>query len=350
MSKSKIKLDLNKLNLKKSNFKKLDLKKAVLYSSLCVGCVAVIMGAMAAPLNNLLHGGGISMRGDSIQEQDTSQDVSNLENYNSAQDGEEAVETAADGNWGLSFQQEGSAPVGNASQEYLAKYNAFYIGPSGDESKTTVKDKEKIDESREDGADTAAKKTIYLTFDAGYENGYTSKILDVLKEEEVPAAFFVVGNFIEENPDLVKRMEAEGHIVGNHTMHHPDMSAIADEEAFKEEINQLEEAYKTAVGKELPKFYRPPQGKYSESNLEQASKLGYTTVFWSLAYVDWLENDQPTREEALNILNKRIHPGAIVLLHSTSKTNSQILGELIQGWKAKGYEFHSISELGTGKF
>ena len=165
----------------------------------------------------------------------------------------------------------------------------------------------------------------------------------------MPAAFFRVGNYIEENPEIVKRMEAEGHIVGNHTMHHPDMSAIADEEAFKKEITDLENTYKEAVGKELPRFYRPPQGKYSEKNLEQACRMGYTTLFWSLAYVDWLQDNQPDETEAINLLNRRIHPGAIVLLHSTSKTNSRILGQLIDGWKDMGYEFHSVSELGTGK-
>ncbi len=240
--------------------------------------------------------------------------------------GEDTVAAAADGNWGLSFQQEGKSPIGNATSEYLKKYNAYYIG--------NEKSKE---------------KTIYLTFDAGYENGYTAVLLDVLKEEKVPAAFFVVGNFIEENPELVKRMTAEGHIVGNHTMHHPDMSAIADEAGFRKEMSELEDAYRTATGEKMLKFYRPPQGKYSEKNLEMANAMGYTTVFWSLAYVDWLQDSQPSREDALNLLNKRIHPGAIVLLHSTSKTNAEILQELLQGWKAQGYTFHSISELGVGK-
>ena len=239
---------------------------------------------------------------------------------------EKAIRTAADGNWGLSFQNKGSAPTANATSEYLKEYNAYYIG--------NEKSKE---------------KTIYLTFDAGYENGYTAVLLDVLKEEKVPAAFFVVGNFIEENPELVKRMTAEGHIVGNHTMHHPDMSAIADEAGFRKEMSELEDAYRTATGEKMLKFYRPPQGKYSEKNLEMANAMGYTTVFWSLAYVDWLQDSQPSREDALNLLNKRIHPGAIVLLHSTSKTNAEILQELLQGWKAQGYTFHSISELGVGK-
>ncbi len=234
---------------------------------------------------------------------------------------QEAVAAAADGNWGLSFQEKGKSPIGNATSEYLKQFNAYYIDDTG--------------------------SNIYLTFDVGYENGYTAKILDILKEEEVPAAFFVVGNFAEENPELVKRMTDEGHIVGNHTMHHPDMSAIADEASFAKEMNELEAVYEKATGEKMQKFYRPPQGKYSEENLRMANDMGYTTVFWSLAYVDWLQDDQPSREEALNLLNERIHPGAIVLLHSTSKTNSQILSELIQGWKAKGYKFCSLSELGT---
>lgn len=238
----------------------------------------------------------------------------------------QAVRTAADGNWGLSFQNEGSPPVANATGEYLKQFNAYYIGDTG-----------------------SKEKPVYLTFDAGYENGYTEGILDVLKEEKVPAAFFVVGNYIEENPELTKRMAAEGHIVGNHTMHHPDMSAISDEAGFRKEMSELEEAYKKAVGQDMLKFYRPPQGKYSESNLKMASNMGYTTVFWSLAYVDWLQDNQPAKEDALDILNRRIHPGAIVLLHSTSKTNAEILQELIQGWKAEGYTFKSISELGACK-
>lgn len=234
----------------------------------------------------------------------------------------ESIETSAECNWGLSFQQEGREPVGNATAEYLKQYNAYYIDKEG-----------------------AEEKCIYLTFDAGYENGYTEKILDVLKEEEVPAAFFLVGNYIQQNPETVKRMEAEGHTVGNHTMHHPDMASIAEQAAFEKELTDLEAEYEKATGKKMKKVYRPPQGKYSENNLKQAFEMGYTTVFWSLAYVDWYENDQPTREDALNTLNKRIHPGAIVLLHSTSKTNSEILKELIEGWKKEGYKFSSIEDL-----
>lgn len=231
-----------------------------------------------------------------------------------------SMPVSVSGNWGLSFQNEGSAPVGNATKEELKEYNAYYIGDENE-------------------------KVIYLTFDAGYENGNTAEILDTLNKHEVPACFFLVGNYIEKSPDLVKRMVAEGHTVGNHTMHHPDMSALGTEEAFKEEIGALETLYKEVTGEDMVKVYRPPQGKYSESNLMMAEELGYKTIFWSLAYVDWYESDQPDPDEAINTLTSRIHPGAIVLLHSTSSTNASILDELLVKWKNMGYTFGSVSEL-----
>ena len=233
-----------------------------------------------------------------------------------------AVLASADGNWGLSFQEEGKAPIGNATAEDLLKYNAYYIGKT-----------------------EPSEKVIYLTFDAGYENGNTEPILDALKKHNVPACFFLVGNYLEKNPELVKRMVSEGHTVGNHTMHHPDMSAIGTEDAFKSELSELEEKYKEVTGSDMVKVYRPPQGKYSESNLEMADRMGYKTVFWSLAYVDWYESKQPTHEEAFEKLTKRIHPGAIVLLHSTSKTNAEILDELLTKWEEMGYCFKPITEL-----
>lgn len=222
-------------------------------------------------------------------------------------------------NWGLSFGENGKAPNGNASREFLKKYDAYYVGNPNE-------------------------KKIYLTFDAGFENGYTPKILDILKKNNVKAAFFLVGNYIKTNPELVKRMVEEGHIVGNHTFSHPDMSKISDMESFKKEVFKLEELYKETTGKNLPKYYRPPQGKYNEENLKHAQELGYKTIFWSLAYVDWLKDKQPTKEHAFEKLS-RIHPGAIVLLHNTSKTNSEILDELINKWKSEGYIFTSIEEI-----
>ena len=227
---------------------------------------------------------------------------------------------AADVNWGLSYQTEGQAPVGNASPEELKKYSAVYTGNAGN-------------------------KRIYLTFDAGYENGCTSDILDVLKKHNAPAAFFLVGNFIETSPELVKRMAAEGHIVGNHTSTHPDMSQIADEKGFRSEIEGLEQLYTKTTGQQMKKFYRPPRGKFSYENLEMAQKLGYKTIFWSLAYVDWYNDDQPTKEEAFEKLIPRIHDGAIVLLHSTSKTNRDILDELLTKWEEMGYTFGSLDEI-----
>ena len=203
--------------------------------------------------------------------------------------------------------------------DYLKKFDAYY-------------------------AEDTDKKELFLTFDAGYENGHTAKILDTLKKHHVKATFFVVGNFIETSPDLVKRMVKEGHLVGNHTFTHPDMSEIATEEAFRQELAKLEDLYEKTTGKKMKKYYRPPQGKYSESNLKMAKEMGYHTIFWSLAYVDWYESDQPTREEALEKMVPRIHPGAIVLLHSTSATNAQVLDELLTKWD-KGYSFKRVDQL-----
>lgn len=232
----------------------------------------------------------------------------------------QTVPTAAEGNWGLSFQQDGEPPVANASFEELKKYNAYY-------------------------AENTTEKKLYLTFDAGFENGNTPAILDALKKHDVKATFFVVGTYIKDNPDLVRRIHEEGHIIGNHTYHHPDMSQIATKESFEKELSDVESQYKEVVGEEMTKFYRPPQGKYNESNLQMAKDLGYHTFFWSLAYVDWYENNQPSKEEAFQKLLGRIHPGAIVLLHSTSKTNADILDELLTKWEEMGYKFDSLETL-----
>lgn len=226
----------------------------------------------------------------------------------------------AEGNWGLSFQEEGKTPVGNASVEDLAQYDAYF-------------------------AQNTDEKVIYLTFDCGYENGNTEAILDALKKHNAPGTFFVVGNFLETAPEIVKRMVDEGHTVGNHTYHHPDMSAISTTDAFSKELGDVETLFHEITGQELVKYYRPPQGKYSEANLQMAKELGYKTFFWSLAYVDWYENDQPTKEQAFEKLLGRIHPGAIVLLHSTSATNAQILDELLGKWEEMGYRFAPLSEI-----
>ena len=219
--------------------------------------------------------------------------------------------------WGLSFQSEGAPPVANASQEYLRNFDALYVGD-------------------------ANQKEIYITFDAGFENDNTERILDALKKHGVKATFFLVGNYFETQPELVKRMAEEGHTIGNHTYSHPDMSKIGDIQSFQTELQKNEALYRDVLGSEMPKLYRPPQGKFCEENLKMAQQLGYSTVFWSLAYVDWYTDDQPTPEQAFSKLLPRIHPGAVVLLHSTSSTNAEILDELLTKWEETGYSFGDL--------
>ena len=223
-------------------------------------------------------------------------------------------------NWGLGFQEEGTRPSGNASIEELKQYNAWY-------------------------AQDTDEKIIYLTFDAGYENGNMPAILDALHKHQVHATFFVVGTLIREKPELIREISDAGHTVGNHTMTHPDMSGISTKEAFQKQLEDVEALYKDATGNEMTKFYRPPQGIYSTDNLQMAKDLGYSTFFWSLAYVDWYQDKQPSKEEAFQKLLGRIHPGAIVLLHSTSSTNAEILDELLTKWKEMGYTFGTLEEL-----
>ena len=227
---------------------------------------------------------------------------------------------AKDTSWGLCFREKNVAPEGNATVEELAKYNAYYM--------------DKTDE-----------KKVYLTFDVGYEAGFTNTILDTLKAENVPATFFVVGIFFDSDPDTIKRMVEDGHIVANHTLTHPDMSKMSTFEDFKDQIIPNEEKYKAITGREMKKYYRPPQGIYNTKNLEDANNLGYKTIFWSVAYVDWLKDKQPSQKDAMNTLMSRVHPGAIILLHSTSKTNSEILKDFIVSLKEQGYVFSTLDDL-----
>ncbi len=231
----------------------------------------------------------------------------------------EAVPASAHA-WGLSFQKDGEPPVPNLSAEELRPYNAFYCGEAG-------------------------QKRLYLTFDAGYENGNTAPILDALKKHNAPGTFFVVGSYIKENPELIQRMVTEGHAVGNHTYHHPDMSQ-KDETSFKKELNDLAALFEETTGAKLSPLYRPPEGKFSDENLKWAQELGYKTIFWSLAYVDWKTDAQPSQETAFDKLLPRTHDGAIVLLHSTSATNAAILDALLTRWEEQGYTFGTLAELG----
>lgn len=221
--------------------------------------------------------------------------------------------------WGLHFEQDNSLPVPNMTDEQLAPYNTYFHGDLN-------------------------KKELYITFDAGYDNGYTRQILDTLKKHGVKAAFFVVGPFIEENPDLVKRMVDEGHIVGNHSYSHPDMRDKSQRE-FLRELARTEEAFRQVTGRQMPKFYRPPQGKFSLENLKWASRAGYTTVLWSSAYVDWNTDDQPSQDYAFKKIGQRTFDGAVFLLHSTSATNARILDRQLTKWEARGYEFKNVDSL-----
>ena len=225
-------------------------------------------------------------------------------------------------NWGLGFAENGSEqqPSGNVTADALKQYDTYYLGDN----------KEKV---------------IYLTFDCGYENGNTKPILQALKKHKAKGTFFVVGHFLESSPDLVKQILAEGHAIGNHTYHHPDMSSIATKESFQKELDDNAALFQQITGEEMAKYYRPPQGKYSAVNLKMAKELGYHTFFWSLAYVDWYEVRHASHEEAFEKLTGRIHPGAIVLLHSTSKTNGEILDELLSKWEDMGYTFQPLSHL-----
>ncbi len=204
---------------------------------------------------------------------------------------------------------------------FINNYNALYLGNPSD-------------------------KVIYLTFDAGFDNGYHEPILDILKNQKVPAAFFVDGNFVKTKPELVNRIIDEGHILGNHSLNHPDITLKTNFTDYQTQILGWEELVKQATGgKEFPKFFRPPMGKFSELSLKNDQALGYRTVFWSFAYADWDQNKQPDPEYAKRLIKDRVHNGCIMLLHSTSKTNAQILDDLISELKAEGYRFESLTTL-----
>lgn len=224
------------------------------------------------------------------------------------------------GNWGLCFRKPNTPPEGNATQEELSKYNAYYIGDTNE-------------------------KCVYLTFDVGYEAGFMENILDVLNKHNIKAAFFVVGNYLKTDASLVQRMVDEGHIVGNHTYSHPNMSKMQTYDDFLAQMQPNEKMFKEITGKDIDKFYRPPQGVYSLKNLQDAKDYGYTTVFWSVAHVDWQTESQPDHASSINLLMSRVHNGAIILLHAISKTNSEILDEFLTRLEDEGYTFKTLYEL-----
>lgn len=252
----------------------------------------------------------------------TAQEQETVWNNLAPQEQETFLETKAE-NWGLGFGKAGEKPRGSATIDEMKKYNAYFM------------------------ADTE-EKILYLTFDCGYENGNTEPILDALKKHDAPATFFVVGHFLETAPELLKRMVEEGHTVGNHSYHHPDMTKITEKASYQEELDAVRDKYKEIVGEEMPMYFRAPQGKYSKECLQMAKDLGYSTFFWSLAYVDWDTNKQPSHADALQKLTERVHPGAIVLLHNTSKTNGEILDELLTKWEEMGYCFGKLEDFTQG--
>lgn len=188
------------------------------------------------------------------------------------------------------------------------------------------------------------EKIIYITFDCGYENGYTADILDTLKEEQVPAAFFVTQTFIRDNVELTKRMKEEGHLVCNHTVTHPCLPEKSIEQQ-QQELLTCEQYMKEATGYEMDLFFRPPKGEYSERTLQMAKDLGYTTIFWSMAYLDYDVNNQPTSSHVVEHFAKYYHPGAIPLMHNVSVANRDALKQVIQNLKKEGYSFGTLYDL-----
>jgi peptidoglycan-N-acetylmuramic acid deacetylase len=188
------------------------------------------------------------------------------------------------------------------------------------------------------------KKDVYLTFDNGYENGFTPKFLDVLKKHGVHGTFFITGHYIKENPELVKRMVNEGHIVGNHSWSHPDMTTIGDQKII-EELEQVKMAYQELTGKTEMKYFRPARGVFSERTLKLVNKQGYENIFWSLAYVDWKVDQQRGWKYAYDNVMKMIHPGAVILMHTVSKDNAEAMDAIITGLHKRGYQFKSLDDL-----
>lgn len=227
-------------------------------------------------------------------------------------------------NWMPGRNKEHKVPMLNSKfKDPLDKYDGYFVG------------------------DTSSK-VIYLTFDEGYENGYTGVILDILKANDVKAAFFVTKSYIKSNPDLVKRMAAEGHIVGNHTTTHPQMPDTLSKkgvEGVKKELNDTADYYKEITGEDMPLFYRPPEGVWSEATLYITKSMGYKTILWSMAHKDWDRNNQPGKEASYNFVDTYYHNGAILLLHAVSKSNTEALGDIIKNMREKGYRFAPLTEL-----
>ena len=221
--------------------------------------------------------------------------------------------------WGIKRNDNHTQPdLGTENKNLIEKYNGIAMGNNDD-------------------------KNIYLTFDLGYEAGYTAKILDDLKEKNVKATFFITAHYLNTANDLVKRMIDEGHIVGNHTVNHKSMPEISDDE-IKKELMDLNQAVYEKFGYEM-KYMRPPKGEYSERTLSITENLGFKTVMWSFAYVDWIDDKQPAKDEAKKKIISNLHNGEIMLLHATSKTNSEIMADMVDEIRKEGFEIKSLDEF-----
>ncbi|GEN53524.1 delta-lactam-biosynthetic de-N-acetylase [Halobacillus faecis] len=227
-------------------------------------------------------------------------------------------QTLAEG-WGFSKKKDGSVPDVGRYGPMIDKYDGFYVDTSGD-------------------------PVVYLTFDNGYEQGYTGQVLDVLKEKDVPATFFVTGHYIESAPELLKRMAKEGHLIGNHSWSHPDFTKVSKEK-MKRELERVDQAVKDLTDQEVMTFVRPPRGTFNEKTLEWAKEFGYTHAFWSLAFVDWETDKQRGWEYAYRSVIDQIHPGAVILLHTVSQDNAEALSQLIDELRKRGYRFGSLNDL-----
>lgn len=222
--------------------------------------------------------------------------------------------------WGFKKGKNGqSADAGKKLENILEKHSAIYKGDTNE-------------------------KYLYLTFDNGYENGYTEKILDILKKEKVPAAFFVTGHYLDSAPELVERMAEEGHIIGNHSWSHPDLTRVSDEK-LKKELEKVRYEAETLTGQKTMAYLRPPRGIFSERTMALAKEAGYTHVFWSLAFVDWYTDQQKGAGYAYDNIMRQAHPGAIMLLHTVSKDNADALEQVLRDLKKQGYQFKSLDDF-----
>ena len=223
------------------------------------------------------------------------------------------------GGWYCMRRKAGETPELPSEFSFIREHECYFLGPEGG-------------------------KTVYLTFDAGYDNGNIEKVLDTLSAHSAHGAFFAVSNLIKTEPELVSRMADEGHLVCNHSMRHRDMRALSEDE-FKDELLSVERLYEETTGHTLAKYYRPPRGEFNEANLTWAESLGYKTVLWSVAYADWDNDNQPDIEKSLALLKDRVHPGAIILLHPTSATNAALLDAFLTYLEESGYTFGSLDDL-----